>query len=213
MWALCGAMPSHSRAMILVGVGCGLRSGEAFGLCQDAVDFTAGTVTVRRQVIKVKSQAVLVDYNKTERSHEREVPLPAFVHRALLDHLDAHSVVVLPGGQRLLFRSSRAQLFRRDSFYKTFKRALAAAGLPADFRFHDLRHTFASCALDQGLSKSTVQLYMGHASEAELDATYHHQVKGAAARDRVALEAVFFEETADVVIPDSVGDDDVELAA
>ncbi|MFJ8041178.1 tyrosine-type recombinase/integrase [Kitasatospora sp. NPDC096147] len=213
VWALYEAMPSHARAMIMVGVGCGLRSGEAFGLCEDSIDLAAGTLTVRRQVIKVASRAELVDYTKTERSHEREVPLPGFVHRALLDHLDTHSVVVLPEGQKLMFRTTRAKLIRRDGFYKMFKRALSVAGLPEDFRFHDLRHTFASYALDQGLSKATVQLYMGHASEAELDATYHHQVKGAAARDRVALEAVFFEETADVVVPATVEDGDEESAA
>ncbi|WP_406093361.1 tyrosine-type recombinase/integrase [Kitasatospora purpeofusca] len=112
------------------------------------------------------------------------------------------------GGAKVLFRSSRGNLFRRDAFYKTFKRALAAAGLPADFRFHDLRHSFASHALDQGVPEATVQLYMGHASAEELKGTYHHQVKGAAARDRKALEAVFFTETKDVAIPDVVDVDD-----
>ncbi|MFJ6137933.1 tyrosine-type recombinase/integrase [Kitasatospora sp. NPDC092286] len=84
---------------------------------------------------------------------------------------------------------------RQIPFEKTFKRALAVAGLPADFRFHDLRHSFASHALDQGVPEATVQLYMGHASAEELKGTYHHQVKGAAARDRKALETVFFTET------------------
>ncbi|MEV6209809.1 tyrosine-type recombinase/integrase [Kitasatospora sp. NPDC051914] len=212
VWALYKAMPEHSRALIMVGVGCGLRSGEALGLCEDAIDFEAGTLTVRRQVIKVQSRAELVGYNKTETSHMREVPLPAFAHRALLLHLDTQSVLVTPEGHRVLFRSSRGNLFRRDAFYKTFKKALEEAGLPLDFRFHDLRHTFASHALDQGVPESTVQLYMGHASTEELKGTYHHQVKGAAARDRVALETVFFEETAEVDVPATVEADDEDDA-
>ncbi|MFJ2778565.1 tyrosine-type recombinase/integrase [Kitasatospora sp. NPDC087315] len=212
VWALYEAMPMHSRALVMVGVGCGLRSGEALGLCLDAIDFEAGVLTVRRQVIKERSKAQLVDYNKTESSHGREVPLPAFTHRALLDHLDSNSVLVMADGAKVLFRSSRGNLFRRDAFYKTFKRALAVAGLPADFRFHDLRHSFASHALDQGVPESTVQLYMGHASAEELKGTYHHQVKGAAARDRKALETVFFTEARDVAIPDAVDVDDEEAA-
>ncbi|MEV0041584.1 tyrosine-type recombinase/integrase, partial [Streptomyces sp. NPDC050804] len=96
---------------------------------------------------------------------------------------------------------------RRNAFYKTFKRALAVAGLPEDFRFHDLRHSFASHALDQGVAESTVQIYMGHASPDELREVYRHQVKGAAARDRKALETVFFEETEEVEIPAEVFED------
>ncbi|MFD9126259.1 tyrosine-type recombinase/integrase [Kitasatospora sp. NPDC059571] len=210
VWALHQAMPVHSRALIMVGVGCGLRSGEALGLCEDVIDFETGVLVVRRQVIKVKSQARLVEYNKSETSHMREVPLPAFAHKALLLHLDTQGVLATPDGHRVLFRSSRGNLFRRDAFYKTFKHALKRAGLPEDFRFHDLRHTFASHALDQGVPESTVQLYMGHASTEELKGTYHHQVKGAAARDRAALEAVFFDEISEVEIPAGVEVDDEE---
>lgn len=208
VWALYQAMPVHSRALIMVGVGCGLRSGEALGLCEDVIDFEAGVLVVRRQVIKVKSQARLVEYNKSETSHMREVPLPAFAHKALLLHLGTQGVLATPDGHRILFRSSRGNLFRRDAFYKTFKKPLKEAGLPEDFRFHDLRHTFASHALDQGVPESTVQLYMGHASTEELKGTYHHQVKGAAARDRAALEAVFFDETFEVEVPAGVEVDD-----
>ncbi|WP_345673430.1 tyrosine-type recombinase/integrase [Yinghuangia aomiensis] len=208
VWALYEAMPAHLRALIMVGAGCGLRSGEAFGLCQDVIDFEAGVLVVRRQVIKVRSKPHLVDYNKTFTSHEREVPLPAFAHRALRDHLDAHAVLVTPQGEHVVFPSSRGNLLRRDGFYKWFKKALAAAGLPPTFRYHDLRHTFASHALDQGIPKATVQLYLGHASEDVLNDVYHHQVKGAAARDRNALEAVFFEETADVDVPSTIEVDD-----
>jgi integrase len=208
VWALYEAMPEHSRALIMLGVGCGLRSGEAFGLCRDSIDFMAGTLTVQRQVIVLKNKKpVLVDYNKTKSSHGREVPLPAFTHRALLDHLDSQSVLVDTEGREILFRSSRGNVIRRNAFYKTFKRALAVAGLPEDFRFHDLRHSFASHALDQGVAESTVQLYMGHAGPEELREVYRHQVKGAAARDRKALETVFFEETEEVEIPDEVFED------
>ncbi|MGW6745941.1 tyrosine-type recombinase/integrase [Streptomyces sp. NPDC055025] len=205
IWALYEAMPEHSRALIMLGVGCGLRSGEAFGLCRDSIDFAAGTLVVQRQVIVLKNKKpLLVDYNKTKSSHGREVPLPAFTHRVLLDHLDSQSVLVDTEGREILFRSSRGNVIRRNAFYKTFKRALAVAGLPEDFRFHDLRHSFASHALDQGVAESTVQIYMGHASPDELREVYRHQVKGAAARDRKALETVFFEETEDVEIPAEV---------
>ncbi|MEU1669936.1 tyrosine-type recombinase/integrase [Streptomyces sparsogenes] len=96
-------------------------------------------------------------------------------------------------------------MVRRDHFYSTFKRALVKAGLPQSFRFHDLQHSFASHALDQGVPEATVQLSMGHASADELKGTYRHQVKGAEGRDRAALEAVFLQETEEGVIPPEVG--------
>ncbi|MFI5803131.1 hypothetical protein [Streptomyces sp. NPDC051561] len=58
-----------------------------------------------------------------------------------------------------------------------------------------------------------MQLYTGHASPDELRDVYRHQVKGAASRDRKALQAVFFEETDKVEIPDEVFEDGEPTAA
>jgi site-specific recombinase XerD len=47
------------------------------------------------------------------------------------------------------------------NFWTTFERAVAKAGI-ADFTFHDLRHTFASCLVMVEVDLPTVQALMGH---------------------------------------------------
>lgn len=50
---------------------------------------------------------------------------------------------------------------RYDSFYAAWHRARAKAELP-DVRFHDLRHTFASMLINEGVSLYEVQRLLGH---------------------------------------------------
>jgi integrase len=50
---------------------------------------------------------------------------------------------------------------RYQSFYAAWHRARAEAELP-DVRFHDLRHTFASMLINEGVSLYEVQRLLGH---------------------------------------------------
>ena len=54
----------------------------------------------------------------------------------------------------------RASNVRRRWWVK----ALADAGLPADFKLHELRHTAASLAIQSGANVKALQNMLGHAS-------------------------------------------------
>ncbi|MEU2854173.1 tyrosine-type recombinase/integrase [Streptomyces syringium] len=180
-------LPEHYRAIVFVGALSGLRLGEALGLCRDAIDFDGGFLTVKRQVILENYRAVLVDYTKTAASFGRETPFPDLAKAVILRHIKAH----VPEGRSLLFVSSRGNVIRRSVFYKAWDKARKAVGLPDDFRFHDLRHTFVSTALKEGAPLSEVSLWVGHASEEETEGTYKHQVAGSASEGRRFLDNVF----------------------
>ena len=60
-----------------------------------------------------------------------------------------------------------------DSIMNMLRRVLKRAGLPA-IRFHDLRHTFATLALQNGVDIKTVSGMLGHFSAGFTLDTYAH---------------------------------------
>ena len=59
------------------------------------------------------------------------------------------------------------------SFTRHFERLLKRAGLPK-ICFHDLRHTFATLSLQEGVSPRTIQESLGHHDAAFTMNTYSH---------------------------------------
>ena len=69
--------------------------------------------------------------------------------------------------------------------------ALTLAGLAGDTTFHDLRHTFASTALAEGVPISEVSRWLGHKSITTTVDLYGHLVPEASGRARDALDRAF----------------------
>ena len=75
--------------------------------------------------------------------------------------------------------------FRRSQW----KPALDAAGIPPR-RIYDMRHSFATWALDAGLSIFDLGRYMGTSVEM-IDRTYGHLAQGAEETARAKLDAAY----------------------
>jgi hypothetical protein len=67
----------------------------------------------------------------------------------------------------------------------------AIPGLPAGFRFHDLRHTYASLLIAQGLDVKTVQTRLRHASAMTTLNTYGHMFPDTDDKSREAVATAF----------------------
>ncbi len=133
--ALDAAMPPRYALLVLLGAGAGLRQGEAFGLAANLVDDVAEMIRARQQVIVVDRHPVLGP-PKTSAS-VRDVPVPKFLQEAIVEHVSALGLA----DRDVLCRTPRQTLLRRDYYNREiWKPALAAAELPADATFHDLRH-------------------------------------------------------------------------
>ena len=77
------------------------------------------------------------------------------------------------GGSEYVFPSPTGGPISPDSVIQMLHRVLKRAGLPK-VRFHDLRHTFATVALQNGVDTKTVSGMLGHYSVGFTLDTYAH---------------------------------------
>ena len=176
-------LPDWLKVAVPLGVGVGLRQGEASGLSVDRVDFLRRTLRVDRQLVNRYVPEPVLTPPKTASSH-RTVPLAGFVVDALAEHLAAfprepHELVLLdPDGDPV----------DSDTFGHQWRRAARKAGAKG-LRYHDLRHTFASTLLSRGVSIKAVADWLGHASPTVTLTTYAHLMPADEEVARAVLDA------------------------
>jgi integrase len=163
-----GALPGWLRVAVPLGVGAGLRQGEASGLSVDRVDFLRRTLRVDRQLIDRNVPAPVLSPPKTASSN-RTIPMAGFVVDALAAHLRDYPAC----SDELVLRDPRGRPVSSARFGAPWRRACVDAGAPG-LRFHDLRHTFASTLLSRGVSIKAVADWLGHASPTITLTTYSH---------------------------------------
>jgi integrase len=176
VWALHDVMPERLRAAILLGAFAGLRVAEACGLR------TAGDVDFMRSVVHPLVQWPAEDL-KTETSRT-PVPIP----RSLALDLAAH--VQRWPGETLLTGRDGGQLppWALERAIRTARSKVD--GLPAGFRYHDLRHYFASLLIASGADVKIVQARLRHASAKTTLDCYGHLWPDRDESTRAAVDAV-----------------------
>jgi integrase/recombinase XerD len=136
------ATPGH-RALVALTLGAGLRISEALAL-------TAADLTTEA------GHRVAVVYGKGGRT--RHVPLSPQALALLADSLD----IAADGGP--LVRGVRGGAIDRHQALRMIESLGRAAGVAHALRPHDMRHTCATIALDNGAPIHRVQDLLGHAS-------------------------------------------------
>lgn len=159
VWALHDAVPAGIGPAILLGAFVGLRLAEAAALRPADVDFMRGIVS---PAIQWPQEPLKSETSRTS------VPIPhelALLLGTAVSAGDGTSLVTnelgRPAGPWAIERAVRAA---RDT----------VTGLPPQFRFHDLRHYFASLLIADGLDVKTVQARLRHASAKTTLDVYGH---------------------------------------
>ena len=142
----------------------GLRRGELLGLKWEDIDLQNGVIHVRRQVARVDGEVKELAL-KTKNSY-RNISISRDAV-AMLTEMEAHR------SSDYVFPSSTGGPISPDSVNNMLHRVLKRAGLPS-IRFHDLRHTFATLALQNGVDIKTVSGMLGHFSAGFTLDTYAH---------------------------------------
>ena len=142
----------------------GLRRGELLGLKWQDIDWKNGIIKVRRQLARVNGEIVEAPL-KTQNSYRAVSISPQAIEVLREQKKKANDQYVFP--------SPSGGPISPDSVNNMLKRVLDRAGIPK-VRFHDLRHTFATIALQNGVDIKTVSGMLGHFSAGFTLDTYAH---------------------------------------
>ncbi len=159
------------EALFVLSLASGMRKAELMALKWQDINFSAGTLQVRRVLThmpaKLNGKGGYVEAEpKTEKSR-RSIVIAPFALEKLRHHRARQLEAKLKAGPAwkendLVFCSSvGGHLHTSRDVFTQFKKLLAKAGLP-DIRFHDLRHTSATVLLSLGIHPKVVQEMLGH---------------------------------------------------
>ena len=144
----------------------GLRRGELMALQWSDLDLDAGTLTVSKQVYAVNGKMQL-NVPKTRASVRKLVLPPAVVEVFREYQKTADSRWLFPSPVKEDAPLTPGEAARR------LHGILERAGCK-QVRFHDLRHTFATMALENGMDIKTLSAMLGHVSAATTLDIYTH---------------------------------------
>jgi integrase len=133
-------------------------------------------------MVDLDNGALKVPLSKNGRP--RQVPLSPFAVAVLRKQL-SRRVADCPH----VFPSRLADGKPMGNIRRTWARAKKEAGLPADLRVHDLRHSFATTLANKGVGLFEIGRLLGHANLASTSRYAHHSPARLAATASVAAEA------------------------
>ncbi|MHC4182599.1 MAG: tyrosine-type recombinase/integrase [Planctomycetota bacterium] len=143
---LINSCEGHLKPIVITALNTGMRKREILNLKWDNVDLKHGFILL----------------DKTKNGHRREIPINQDLRNVL------ETMYHGTGGK--LRRIDIPHIFyyhKSGKPYKDVKRSFATACRKAgikDFKFHDLRHTFASHLVMAGVDITTVSRLLGHQS-------------------------------------------------
>jgi len=169
---LTGLRGDRLEVPVLVAATTGMRRGEVLGLRWSDLDLDAGRLAVRQALSAPRDpdtgQHLPVFGEPKTRRGKRSVPRPAQTVAALRGHRKAQAAARLQVGpdyqdHGLVFAEPDGFPIHPDRFRERFEYRVARSGLPR-VRFHDLRHTYATLALQAGVHAKVVSGILGHAN-------------------------------------------------
>lgn len=167
----------------------GLRHGEALGLSWDSVDLESRKITIK-QTLK-DERRLLPSGDGQVRSRLQEVKtkssnrvlgIPEALFESLVRHQMQQSTLKLLAGPNwresgMVFTSSVGSPINMANNLKAYKRFLAQNSIRY-IRVHDIRHSFASLALENRVPLEAISQSLGHADIGITKKIYAPNVRG-----------------------------------
>ena len=148
----------------------GIRKGELTALLWSDLDEGKRTISVSKQAVGDRNRNVTISRPKTENS-VRKISIPLSAVELLRQEHEKH-----PGNPWMFPSPRTGEMYHPDSIAKLHEKILGDIGLE-HIRFHDLRHTFATMALQNGVDVKTVSSMLGHYDAGFTLRTYTHATR------------------------------------
>lgn len=162
-------------AGIILSFYTGIRLGELCSLKWGDIDMEAGTLSIVRTVSRIKhfeegenKTSLQVGAPKSRKSL-RKMPLPDFLLKMSEERGISHA-----SPDHYIFSDGDTPLDPR-CFQKFYKKLLKEAHVQ-DRKFHAIRHTFATRALELGVDVKTISELLGHSSVSITLNVYSHSL-------------------------------------
>ena len=149
------------KCCLLLCLYTGLRVGEVCGLKWENINFDAKTIQVRRTIQRIKNindnsknKTLLIESTPKSDTSNRIIPIPDFLINILQKFKKDDKSFILSNSNKLY----DPRLF--ESFYK---RILIRSNININ-KFHTLRHTFATRAIESKMDIKTLSEILGHSN-------------------------------------------------
>ncbi len=172
------SLTDNSDIGILISLYTGLRIGEICALRWSDISFDRGMLYVNGTQTRT-SDGVFITSPKSKTS-KRIIPIPPFLLSKLKQLPKKNEFVISHNNKHYDVRTYR----------RHFKTVLKKSNLP-DMKFHSLRHTFATRALEIGMDYKTLSEILGHSSVAITLDLYAHSLNEHKKKEMYKMEEVF----------------------
>jgi len=159
-----------------------MRRGELLGLKWQDINFSTGTLQIRRILTRVPTKMPgkgFVEAEPKTQKSRRSIIIAPFVLEALRQHRVRQLEAKLKAGASwqehdyVFCTSIGTHLHPDRDVLSQLKALLKKANLP-DVRFHDLRHSAATLLLSEGVHPKVVQELLGHSNISMTMDVYSH---------------------------------------